>query len=231
MPQPVYRAKHRVDGRLRAAVSCDDAVRDAMRRRRAPTPCADADGLVLRCRGLVRGHHRQGLRHRATVSPRHGGRTSASAHPRPTTNALQQAAYARPRNGYLAHPIAGRRIGRQDSPNVPNGWNSHAGMANRQNGRTDEHTDGQASNQIDRRSGRTDKQPKRIERTDCKYAAQRTARILTVPLGVVSDCMYAAESLGRILTVGNSPQRDCKYANGSLPRVLTVGAQMNPFRA
>ena len=188
MPQPVYRAKHRVDGRLRAAsggCSCTDG--------HAPTPYADADGLVLRCRGLVRGHHRQGLRHRATVSPRHGGRTSASDDQRLATGRLRPASQRIP-----GPPHRGRRIGRQDSPDVLDGWNSHAGMANKQNGRASKQSDRQTKrtgSQTDRQTGR------QTERTDCKYATRRTARILTVPLGVVSDCMYAARSLGRVLTV------------------------------
>ena len=145
MPQPVYRAKHRVDGRLRAASGgCSRT---------------DANGLVLRSRGLVRGHHRQGLRHRATVSPRHVGRTSASAHPRPTTNALQQAAYARPRNGYLAHPIAAGALGDRTRRTYRMDGIGHAGMA-KQTERTD------------RRSGRTERtdrtngQNEQTERTD-----------------------------------------------------------------
>ena len=233
-------------GRLsRAPTPCADAVRDAMRDAMRDA-VRDADGLALRCRGLVRGHHRQGLRHRATMSPRHGGRTSASAHPHPTTDALQQATYARLRNGYLVHPIAAGVLGDRTRRTYRMNGIGHAGMANsrgairpssatwgwpcrhgRQTERTGrqaceqiertertERTDGQTDRQTDRRTDkRPDRQTKRTgrqtERTDCKYAARRTARILTVLLGVVSDCMYA---------------------NGSLPRILTVGIQTNPPR-
>ena len=217
MPQPVYRAKHRVGGRLRAAsggCSCTDAAR----RRHAPTPMAwfsDAEAWFadITGRGYGTAPPHRGCRTSAHPHPHIRIRASVSAHPYPTTNALQQATYTRLRNGYLVHPIAAGALGDRTRRTY---WMDEIGHAGRQTDRTDrqsrqtdEHTDGQASNQIDRRSGRTNKQPKRIERTDCKYAAQRTTRILTVPLGIVSDC---------------------KYANGSLPRVLTVGIQTNPPR-